>query len=155
MAYRFIKDIWAALRQLANNDIWHVADSGAPTSGTSGTGAGFCGPGSEYTNTANGNTYINTNTKASPTWVLLATGTFNAAFGIVAAGTLSSGATTATTAAVSGALTTDTVQATWAAAPQTITPIIAAIGTAGVLNVSFATTVGTAGTVEYAVVRAQ
>lgn len=155
MAYRFIKNIWAALRQLANNDIWEIVDAGAPTSGTSGTGAGFAGPGSEYINVTTGLRYVNTNTKASPTWSLLATGSFTPTASFVASGTLSSGATTATTVAVSGALTTDVVIAGWQTAPQTITPVIAVIGTAGVLNLSFATTVGTAGIVEYGVVRAQ
>lgn len=155
MAFRLIKDIWANLRQIANVDIWQIADAGAPSSGTSGTGVGFAGPGSTYVNTSAGTKYINTNTKASPTWTLIATGSFTPTAGIVASGTNTSGATTATTAAVSGALTTDIVMATWAAAPQTITPIIAAIGTAGILNLSFATTVGTAGTIAYSVVRAQ
>jgi len=155
MAYRFLKDIWIALRQQANSDIWDINDAGAPTSGTSGTGAGFCGPGSTYVNTTTGAKYLNTNTKASPTWSLIATGSFTPVADLIASGTVSSGATTATTTAVSAALTTDTVQATWKTAPQTITPVIATIGSAGVLNLSFATTVGTAGTVEYAVVRTQ
>jgi hypothetical protein len=155
MAYRYIKNIWLALRQQANSDIWDINDSGAPTSGTSGTGAGFAGPGSTYVNTATGFKYLNTNTKASPTWSLIGTGSFNAAVGIVAAGTLTSGATTATTAAVSGALTTDNVQVAWQVAPQTITPVIAIINPAGTLAISFATTVGTAGTIAYAVTRAQ
>jgi hypothetical protein len=155
MAYRFIKNIWAGLKQLSNNDIWDVVDAGAPVNGTSGTGAGFVGIGSVYINTTNGARYINTGTKASPTWSLLASGSFNPTASFVAAGTLSSGATTATTVAVSGALTTDQVMATWQAAPQTITPIIAVINPAGTLAISFATTVGTAGTVAYSVVRAQ
>jgi len=44
----------------------------APTNGTSGTGAGKAGPGSMYFRT-NGSVYSNTNTKASPTWVLFGT----------------------------------------------------------------------------------
>lgn len=47
--------------------------SGAPTDGTSGTGAGFAGPGSMYVNIANGKWYTNTNTKASPTWTVIGT----------------------------------------------------------------------------------
>ena len=44
--------------------------TGAPTDGTSGTGAGVAGPGSVYIdNTAAvGAWYFNSNTKASPTW---------------------------------------------------------------------------------------
>jgi len=68
MAIRFIKNIWAMWTQLANKDVWMFADAGAPTNGTSGTGAGFAGPGSLYFNTTTGKAYINSNTKASPTW---------------------------------------------------------------------------------------
>lgn len=45
-----------------------MVNAGAPTDGTGGTGNGYAGPGSlliDYTNTY---LYINTNTKASPTW---------------------------------------------------------------------------------------
>lgn len=45
-----------------------ISGSGAPSNGTSGTGAGLCGPGSTYTRLSNGVKYYNTNTKASPTW---------------------------------------------------------------------------------------
>ena len=63
------------LKQLLNNDVYYIVDAGAPTSGTSGTGAGFAGPGSTYTDiTATvGMLYINTNTKASPTWTKVGT----------------------------------------------------------------------------------
>lgn len=46
-----------------------LAGAGAPTSGSSGTGAGKAGPGSFYFDTTNGIVYQNQNTKASPTWV--------------------------------------------------------------------------------------
>lgn len=42
--------------------------TGAPTNGTTGTGAGTDGPGSLYVDYANGNHYINLGTKASPVW---------------------------------------------------------------------------------------
>jgi hypothetical protein len=42
-----------------------------PVDGTSGTGAGTAGKGSRYTDTTNGNLYLNANTKASPTWKLV------------------------------------------------------------------------------------
>ena len=44
--------------------------TGAPTNGTSGTGAGVAGPGSAYIDntSAVGAWYFNSNTKASPTW---------------------------------------------------------------------------------------
>lgn len=40
----------------------------APTDGTTGTGAGKAGPGSMYLRTDSAAVYINTGTKASPTW---------------------------------------------------------------------------------------
>ncbi len=43
--------------------------AGAPTDGTSGDGAGVANPGSLYIDITNGKLYINTNTKASPTYV--------------------------------------------------------------------------------------
>lgn len=55
------------------NDIVQSTGSAAPTNGTSGTGAGVSGPGSVYFRT-NGSVYVNTNTKASPTWVSLGVG---------------------------------------------------------------------------------
>lgn len=73
MARSFLKDIWGGLRILANNDVWQGADTGAPTSGTSGTGVGIAGSGSIYTRTSNGVRYANTNTKASPTWTIIPT----------------------------------------------------------------------------------
>lgn len=160
MAFKTIKNIWANLRQIADRDIWQMADAGAPTSGTSGTGAGFAGPGSTYVNTTTGAKYINTNTKASPTWSVLAAGSFDAAFGLFAAGTATSGATTATSIAVTGALSTDTVTVAWKTAAQTLANIVAT-ATTNAITVTYidaagtaAQTVGTAGVLQYAVVRA-
>jgi hypothetical protein len=62
------QSIWSALKDLASNNVFDVVGSGAPTSGTSGTGVNICGPGSSYTDTATGNCYYNTGTLASPTW---------------------------------------------------------------------------------------
>lgn len=53
-----------------NNGTYDFISSGAPTSGSSGTGVLKAGPGSYYTDYTNTNTYINTNTAASPTWTL-------------------------------------------------------------------------------------
>ena len=50
------------------NNVWVFSVTSAPSDGTSGTGAGIAGPGSLCLNTANGEMYTNTNTKASPTW---------------------------------------------------------------------------------------
>jgi len=52
------------------NSIWVISVSGAPTNGTSGTGAGFAGPGSIACSTS-GNHYRNSGTKASPTWTAM------------------------------------------------------------------------------------
>lgn len=51
-----------------NTGVFNIA--GAPVNGTSGTLVGVAGPGSLLMRT-NGSCYINTNTKASPTWSLL------------------------------------------------------------------------------------
>ena len=59
--------------QLDNSVVILVPGSGAPTDGTSGTGVGDAGPGSLYIDYANGKIYINTNTKASPTWTVVGT----------------------------------------------------------------------------------
>lgn len=57
--------------RLANAIIVALQGAGAPTNGTSGTGAGVAGPGSVYVDRTAGVWYTNTNTKASPTWSLL------------------------------------------------------------------------------------
>lgn len=63
---------WAMLRDLVNNNVVIFPNAGAPVDGTSGTGAGLFGPGSLVADYTNGQLYINTNTKASPTWAKLA-----------------------------------------------------------------------------------
>lgn len=55
------------------NAIIKVIGAGVPTDGTSGTKAGEAGPGSEYTDVTNAKLYINTGTKASPTWTVVGT----------------------------------------------------------------------------------
>jgi hypothetical protein len=45
-----------------------ISNAGAPTSGTSGTGAGSAPKGSLLNDTTNGVLYMNTGTQASPTW---------------------------------------------------------------------------------------
>lgn len=67
MPYRYVKDIWSALRQLANNDVWPIVDTGAPTTSI---GAAFAGPGSTYVNLTTGELYRNIGTKAAPVWLL-------------------------------------------------------------------------------------
>jgi hypothetical protein len=64
--------LWGQLRDLVNNDVYIVTNAGTPTSGTSGTGVGITGPGSILFDTTNKVAYLNTNTKASPTWTLIA-----------------------------------------------------------------------------------
>lgn len=151
MAFRLIPNIWMNIRQLKDKSIWDIADAGAPTNGTSGTGVGYSGPGSEYTNITTGAKYINTGTKASPVWSLLASSSVFAS-GVVASGTNTSGATTAVSIAVTGALTTDIPFVNWKVAAQTTADIIAT-ATTNAISVSFSTTVGTAGTLSYALVR--
>ncbi len=55
------------------NDLGIFQTTGAPTDGTSGTLVGVAGPGAILQRT-NGSVYVNTNTKASPTWVSLGVG---------------------------------------------------------------------------------
>ena len=50
------------------NDVVIRTTASAPTNGTSGTGAGICGPGSLLIRTDTPTLYQNTNTLASPTW---------------------------------------------------------------------------------------
>lgn len=52
--------------------ILHISDTGAPVDGTSGTGAGKCGPGSTYTDKSTGFVWLNLGTEASPVWTSLA-----------------------------------------------------------------------------------
>ena len=54
------------------NFVTYFSGAGAPTNGV--TGATFAGPGSIYANRTTGNLYTNTNTAASPTWVIVGTG---------------------------------------------------------------------------------
>lgn len=56
-------------------DIWLLTINQAPTSGTSGDGAGWAGPGSLLIEYDSGNVFlfINTNTLASPTWTKVGT----------------------------------------------------------------------------------
>lgn len=55
---------------LSDGTHW-ISGAGAPTDGTSGTGSGFAGVGSLYSDTTNANLYINGGTQASPTWKLV------------------------------------------------------------------------------------
>lgn len=50
------------------NSTWLFTIAGAPTNGVAGDGAGWAGPGSLLVDATNAFLYINTNTKASPTW---------------------------------------------------------------------------------------
>lgn len=52
-----------------------IVKAGTPVDGTSGTGAGYAGPGSLCIDKTNAKAYINTNTAASPLWTVLGTQT--------------------------------------------------------------------------------
>lgn len=65
------QNIWASLKDLASAGIFTVTGSGAPTSGTSGSGVNVTGPGSMYIDSATGFQYLNVGTLISPTWVLV------------------------------------------------------------------------------------
>lgn len=59
----------------AGNDVRIISNAGVPSNGTSGTGAGYAGPGSLCSDSTNAKLYINTGTKASPTWTVVGTQT--------------------------------------------------------------------------------
>lgn len=59
---------WQWLRAMASKDLAILTSDAAPTNGTSGTGVGKAGPGCLLIDYTNKFLYINTNTKASPTW---------------------------------------------------------------------------------------
>lgn len=65
------KDFYLSAPVRLVEDVCELIGSGAPTDGTSGTGVAVAGPGSRYTDIAAGKLYINTNTKASPTWTVV------------------------------------------------------------------------------------
>lgn len=48
-----------------------IVKAGTPVDGTSGTGAGYAGPGSLCVDKTNAVIYINTNTAASPLWTVV------------------------------------------------------------------------------------
>ncbi len=58
---------------VVNGLAYVLAAEAAPTDGTSGDGAGYAGPGSLYIDATNAFLYINTGTKASPTWTKVGT----------------------------------------------------------------------------------
>src|SRR5215467_4243923 len=60
----------AWLNNLFRNDIGWFTTSGVPVNGTSGTLAGFAGPGSQLWDLTGKTMYVNTGTKASPTWTV-------------------------------------------------------------------------------------
>lgn len=68
---RFNPTLW--LRNLTDNDLAIITNAGAPTNGTTGTFAKMAGKGCLLIDTTNGLLYINTNTKASPTWTKVGT----------------------------------------------------------------------------------
>lgn len=53
--------------------VYDLCAAGTPVDGAvgTGTGAGFAGIGSRFTDTTSGNLYINAGTKASPVWKLV------------------------------------------------------------------------------------
>lgn len=59
---------WYWLRKLSDDNIGIFPNIGAPTNGTTGTGANVLGKGAMVVNVSTGLYYVNTGTKASPTW---------------------------------------------------------------------------------------
>ena len=65
-------NLWGMIKDLLNNDIAILPNAGAPTDGAAGTYFGYAGRGSLLLDYTNGQLYINTGTKASPTWTKMA-----------------------------------------------------------------------------------
>lgn len=61
-------NLFGMLRDLLNNNVAILPVSGVPTDGTSGSFAGFAGPGTLALDYTNGSLYINSGTKLSPIW---------------------------------------------------------------------------------------
>lgn len=61
-------NIWAMVNALVKNKVGILVLAGAPTSGTSGSFAGFAGPGSILVDNVTPGIYFNANTLASPLW---------------------------------------------------------------------------------------
>lgn len=59
---------WLAIRNLASNYLGPFAFAGIPVNGTSGTFAGYAGPGAMLFDITNGASYINAGTRLSPVW---------------------------------------------------------------------------------------
>lgn len=77
-----IRGIYNILHGRIDNFVLDLVGNTAPVNGTSGTGAGYAGPASSYTDIVAKQKYYNIGTKASPTWMVL--------FGITAGGAANS-----------------------------------------------------------------
>ena len=60
------------IRDLTKNNVWITTTAGAPQATD---GAGLAGPGSLCIDSVNAKLYINTGTKAAPTWTVAGTQT--------------------------------------------------------------------------------
>jgi len=65
-------NIWGALRDKVDSNLWDLVSTTAPTNGTSGSGAGIAGPGSTLTVPSTSTIYVNVGTRLSPTWEIVA-----------------------------------------------------------------------------------
>lgn len=72
--YDETNEVWRdGLGRDITDGLWEMVGEGAPTDGTSGTGAGVAAPGCRYIDTSGTVCYINTGTKASPLWLWVGT----------------------------------------------------------------------------------
>ena len=58
---------------MLGSGVWIFSNVGVPVAGVNGAGAGWAGIGSLCTDSTNGKLYINTGTRASPTWTVVGT----------------------------------------------------------------------------------
>jgi hypothetical protein len=68
-----IATVWGGIWQSGIQSSAVLHNAGAPSNGTTGTGAGIAGPGALLVDTTNFSVYQNTNTLASPTWTTIGT----------------------------------------------------------------------------------
>jgi hypothetical protein len=61
----------AQIKTTQLGEVQVASHAGAPSDGTAGTGAGILSKGALLVDVTNAKLYINTNTKASPTWTVV------------------------------------------------------------------------------------
>jgi hypothetical protein len=131
--------IWGALSDAGSNNVFaFLVNAGAPSNGTSGTGANLAGPGCLLIDSTNKNLYINTNTLASPTWSLV--NGSSGGGGVTLTGTQTLTNKTLTAPVITSAVMTFPVQNLTATGTNQATGGAVTLVNSGIVNVSGANT---------------